>query len=80
MTTLINKTFSNVAKKISFTTEMLIVFLVDGRIIEIPLDYFPSLRDANETQRNKWRFIGGGIGIHWEEIDEDISVENLLKG
>lgn len=80
MTTLTNKTFSNVAKKISFTPEMLIVFLIDGRIIEIPLDYFPSLRDANEAQRNKWRFIGGGIGIHWEEIDEDISVENLLKG
>ncbi len=80
MATLTNKTFSNVAKKISFTSEMLIVFLIDGRIIEIPLDYFPSLRDANETQRSKWRFIGGGIGIHWEEIDEDISVENLLKG
>lgn len=80
MTTLTNKTFSNVAKKISFTPEMLIVSLIDGRIIEIPLDYFPSLRDANEAQRNEWRFIGGGIGIHWEEIDEDISVENLLKG
>ncbi len=52
--------------------------LLDGREISVPLDWFPRLRDANNEQRNKWRLIGKGIGVHWEEIDEDISVESLL--
>jgi hypothetical protein len=42
------------------------------------LEWFPRLRDANEQQRKNWRLIGRGIGIHWEEIDEDISVKSLL--
>jgi len=44
-----------------------------------PLELFPRLRDANEKQRKNWRLIGGGIGIHWEEIDENISVKSLLS-
>lgn len=78
MATLTNRIFSHIAKDIDFLKDMLVVFLKDGRKIEIPLDYFPTLRDASPKQRKNWRLVGGGIGIHWEDLDEDISVENLL--
>lgn len=64
---------------ISFTSDSLNVVLADGREISAPLEWFPRLRDANEKQRKNWRLIGRGIGIHWEEIDEDISVKSLLS-
>lgn len=54
------------------------VFLADGREIVVPLEWFPRLRKATAAQRRKWRLIGGGIGIHWTDVDEDISVESLL--
>jgi hypothetical protein len=60
------------------TEKVLRVTLADGREIVAPLDWFPKLRNASRTQRAKWRLIGGGIGIHWEVIDEDISVKALL--
>ena len=44
----------------------------------MPLEWFPRLRDATPEQRKNWRLIGGGVGIHWEDVDEDISVESLL--
>jgi len=44
-----------------------------------PIEWFPKLRDASEEERNNWRLIGGGIGIHWEDIDEDLSVAGLLQ-
>lgn len=53
--------------------------LADGREISAPLEWFPRLRDASETQRNNWRLIGRGIGVHWPEIDEDIAVSTLMK-
>mgnify|MGYP000269888153 CR=1 FL=1 len=49
----------------------MIVFLEDGRELSIPLEWFPRLRKATKKQLNKWRFIGRGEGIHWEEIDEE---------
>jgi hypothetical protein len=55
------------------------VVLVDGREIAVPLEYFPKLRDATPEQRGKWKLIGRGDGIHWEELDEDISVRGLLR-
>ena len=55
------------------------VFLVDGREISAPLVLFPRLHKATEQQRRNWRLIGGGIGIHWEDVDEDISVNSLLR-
>ncbi len=58
---------------------MLRVLLADGREIAVPFEYFPRLRDATPEQRNSWEIIGGGYGIHWEEIDEDISVRGLLR-
>ena len=54
------------------------VRLVEAREIAVPLEWFPRLRDATPEQRLNWRLIGGGIGLHWEEVDEDISVESLL--
>jgi len=58
--------------------EMLQVQLSDGREVSVPLEWFPRLRDATPTQRANWRLIGRGVGIHWEDIDEDLSVEGLL--
>jgi len=71
-------TKSNNAIHIAFSDSKIIVFLEDGREIAIPLEWFPRLRKATKEQLSKWRFIGKGEGIHWEEIDEDISIENLL--
>ena len=58
--------------------EMLHVQLCDGREISVPLEWFPRLRDATPAQRQNWRLIGRGVGIHWEDMDEDISIEGLL--
>jgi len=52
--------------------------LDDGRELSVPIDWFPSLRDATPEQRNNYRLIGEGEGIHWEDLDEDILVEGLL--
>lgn len=57
----------------------MIVYLEDGRELSIPLEWFPRLRKATVEQLNKWRFIGNGEGVHWDEIDEDVSIENLLQ-
>ncbi|HMN23094.1 MAG: DUF2442 domain-containing protein [Ignavibacteriaceae bacterium] len=64
---------------LSFLENAILVILADGREISTPLEWFPKLRDANDKQRKNWRLIGNGIGIHWEEIDEDISVKSLLS-
>jgi len=53
--------------------------LADGREISAPLEWFPRLRDASVEQRNHWRLIGKGVGVHWPEIDEDIAVETLMR-
>jgi len=57
----------------------MIVYLEDGRELAVPLEWFPRLRKATSEQLKKWRFIGKGEGVHWEEIDEDISIKNLLE-
>jgi len=67
------------ATGIRFDAERLHVQLSDGREISVPLEWFSSLRDATDEQRNKWRLVGKGAGIHWEDLDEDISVEGLLR-
>ncbi|MDP2935465.1 MAG: DUF2442 domain-containing protein [Dehalococcoidia bacterium] len=66
------------ATDIHFDGDMMHVVLTDGRQISVPLEWFPSLRSATEEQRGHWRLIGGGIGIHWEDLDEDLSVAGLL--
>ncbi len=69
---------SRIASEVSFTAHKMIILLEDGREVSVPLDWFPSLRDASMDQLLNWRFIGNGEGIHWEELDEDVSVERLL--
>lgn len=69
---------SREAKEIAFTEDKMIVYLDDGRELAVPLEWLPKLRSANREQLNNWRFIGGGEGIHWEELDEDISVRDLF--
>jgi hypothetical protein len=67
------------AVEVSCTNHILSVVLSDGRIISIPLAWFPRLLRATPRQRAEWELIGGGIGIHWELIDEDISIASLLQ-
>ena len=64
----------------SLTDDTLSVDLSDGRSISVPIAWFPRLLHASEQERNNWRFIGRGHGIHWDDIDEDISIEGLLAG
>lgn len=70
---------SNNATNLSFTQDKMNVFLEDGRELAVPLEWFPTLRDATSEQLNNWRFIGNGEGVHWPELDEDILVERLLN-
>jgi len=65
---------------VGFTDEALSVSLMDGRTIIVPLVWFPKLLHASEAERNHWEVCGGGYGIHWPEIDEDLSTEGLLRG
>ena len=67
------------AKDVRFDEHMMHVFLQDGRQISVPIEWFPRLRNASEQQRKHWRFIGQGIGLHWPELDEDISIAALLE-
>ena len=66
------------AEKIKVTQKDLIVYFVDGRRLEVPLSWFPKLSKASPRQRNKYRIVGNGVGIHWLEIDEDLSINGLL--
>jgi len=78
MSTLANKSANIFATKVWFNKDMLYVLIQDGREIGIPLLWFPRLRKASQEQLNDWRLIGNGVGIHWESIDEDISIAALL--
>jgi hypothetical protein len=67
------------AVDVSCTKDALNVTLSDGRMGTAPLTWFPRLLNASPRQRGRWELIGGGIGIHWESVDEDISVASLLQ-
>jgi hypothetical protein len=64
---------------VSCSDDALTVVLDDGRSVSVPIVWFPRLLNATPKQRGDWEFIGGGLGIHWEAIDEDISVASLLR-
>lgn len=68
------------AEDVKVTEDTLTVDISDGRTISAPLEWFPRLLNATPQERNKWRLIGRGHGIYWEDIDEDISIEGLLTG
>lgn len=68
------------AQNVQITDDALNVDLSDGRTVSVPLAWFPRLLHGTLEERNKWRLIGEGEGIHWPDLDEDISVENLILG
>ena len=77
MSTLASKPVAD-AVDVSFTEDEIIVALADGRRVSAPLEWFPRLLRATPGQRANWTLIGRGVGIHWEDVDEDISVRSLL--
>ena len=77
MNTLVSKPLAD-AVDVSFADDELIVTLADGRRVAAPLEWFPRLLGASSAQRGNWRLIGRGVGIHWEDVDEDVSVRSLL--
>jgi len=66
--------------EVSFSEDSLCVALRDGRKISVPLTWFPKLLQATPQQRTNWQVAGGGYGIHWPELDEDLCTEGLLRG
>ncbi len=79
MNTLALKTNERI-EAVYFTRDSLVVDLIDGRTISAPLTWYPKLLKASSKERSHWEICGGGYGIHWPEIDEDLSVEGLLRG
>lgn len=65
---------------VRFDDHSLIVDLMDGRTISVPLAWYPRLANASVEQRAHWEKCGGGYGIHWPDVDEDLSTEGLLRG
>ena len=68
------------AAAVEITDDALTVSLSDGRVVSVPISWYPRLSNGLPEHRAVWEFIGGGHGIHWPELDEDISVENILLG
>jgi hypothetical protein len=77
--------FSTVEKQVTAANvrvddDTLTVELSDGRVLSVPIEWYPRLSHGSASERNNWRLIGAGHGIHWPKLDEDISVEGLLAG
>ena len=68
------------ATNVRVTNQALVVDLADGRTVSVPLQWYPRLAEATAAERRHWQLIGPGIGIHWPAVDEDISIEGLLRG
>lgn len=73
-------TFEAKVKRVFFTNEFLCVVLVDGREVRVPLEFYPRLKNATKKQRANYKIIGEGTGIHWPDLDEDLSIEGILAG
>lgn len=67
-------------ESVSFTNDSLVVDLKDGRTISVPLAWFPKLAGASVEELSNWEISGGGYGIHWRDLDEDVSTRGLLRG
>ena len=65
---------------VEITDDSLVVSLADGRVVSVPLVWYPRLLHATPFQRNRWQIAGAGFGIHWPDIDEDLSVQGILGG
>ena len=68
------------AQRVHVTNDAVVVDLVDGRSLTVPLAWYPRLASGTAAERSKWRLVGRGEGIHWPDLDEDISVEGMLAG
>ncbi len=80
MTTLAVELEVPFAENVTVSDNTISVDLSDGRSISVPLAWYPRLSHASLAERKRWRLIGRGLGIHWHDLDEDISVEGLLSG
>ena len=68
------------AKKVRVTDRELVIELRDGRVVSVPLAWYPRLAEGSPRERRRWELLGPGIGIHWPDLDEDISIDGLLQG
>ena len=68
------------AKNVRVTDRELVVELLDGRVVSVPLAWYPRLAEGSSRERRRWELLGPGIGIHWPDLDEDISIDGLLQG
>jgi hypothetical protein len=80
MNTSVNELQTAKAIEVNVTDDTLTVDLADGRTLSVPLTWYPRLLHGTPQERRNWRLIGNGVGIHWPELDEDISTEGLLLG
>jgi hypothetical protein len=80
MSTLPSEVRPALAQRVTLTEDALVVDLVDGRTVSVPLPWYPRLANGTPAERANWRLIGRGEGIHWPDLDEDISVSSLLAG
>ena len=80
MSTFITKNETAVAKNVKVSKDTLAVDIDDGRTISVPLSWFPRLLHGSLHERSNWRLIGRGEGIHWPDLDEDLSIAGLLEG
>ena len=80
MTTSSGATETAAAQNVRVTDHTLIVELRDGRVMSVPLAWYPRLAEGSPRERRRWELLGPGIGIHWPDLDEDISIEGLLQG
>jgi hypothetical protein len=72
-------TLNSDAIDVEVTESALRIMLADGRELSAPMEWFPRLRDATSEQRRNWRLVGGGEGVHWPDVDEDVAVSTLLR-
>jgi hypothetical protein len=80
MSTLVVEAESLLARTVSVTDDCLTVELTDGRSLAVPLAWYPRLQHGRPAERGNWRLIGRGDGIHWPDLDEDISISGLVAG
>ncbi|NET50694.1 MAG: DUF2442 domain-containing protein, partial [Merismopedia sp. SIO2A8] len=76
----IDRIDSQTVKRVEVTDEFLTVNLMDGRVISAPVTWYPRLLNASQAERENWRLTGGKTGIHWPDLDEDISIRNIILG
>lgn len=80
MSTLVIEVSTATAQQVQVTDDELVIALDDGRRISAPLAWYPRLLHGTQTERNRWRLIANGEGIHWPDLDEDLSVEGVILG